>query len=535
MNIKNEHICFVLFGETGHGKSTLGNALLGKEFFKTNDTVQSVTKEIYGCQGVDKSSDLFVIDTPGINDTEGKDNEYLKNIAIYLKKRNDIKGIVIVLNFSLKTAVQKSAEKSFKTIFRIFKSKIICSHIIIAFTHFYAGRKPPERNEQGELKENIFNIFQTIFYDMFHQKCPINSLPFYFLDIESIDDIESESQMEIDSMITTIFSKKPINSSIIQIKDNYNIKDEISTSKTIEDIDRFEGDYIIKKIKKYKTTIIKFYDSSLKDSISETLVEEKEVKILNENLIEQRKKLQSQKEKEKEMQKKMKKQFEDHEIKRKQSEELMERMKMENKKREEELDKLKKEIKRNQEEREIMRKEEEIKNKIKIMTEKIEKLQKQNELLKKKIERVKICKKIKEYISNPKHESLTSYVSELDETFEYGLFETPEDDKDNKIELLKTETIDLSDKAFTKVTGRINGVLVGKVILGWKLINRHYNSNGGSWERNIKILGTNKYDFTFTSCFWRGLHWTLELYGLKIPDDYDENKNSSENVFDSDV
>ena len=75
-------ICLVLFGETGHGKSTLGNELLGKEVFPTNDSISSVTKEISGFQGEDKSKDLFVIDTPGINDSEGKDNEYLKSIAI---------------------------------------------------------------------------------------------------------------------------------------------------------------------------------------------------------------------------------------------------------------------------------------------------------------------------------------------------------------------------------------------------------------------------------------------------------------------
>lgn len=101
-NKNPDKICFVLFGETGHGKSTLGNSILGKNVFPTNDTLSSVTKEISGHHGEGKSRDLFVIDTPGLNDSDGKDNEYLKNIAIYLKKRNDIKGIVIVLNFSLK-------------------------------------------------------------------------------------------------------------------------------------------------------------------------------------------------------------------------------------------------------------------------------------------------------------------------------------------------------------------------------------------------------------------------------------------------
>ena len=76
-----------------------------------------------------------------------------------------------------------------------------------------------------------------------------------------------------------------------------------------------------------------------------------------------------------------------------------------------------------------------------------------------------------------------------------------------------------------------NDILPGKIITGWKLINRHDNTNGGTWDRNGKVLGTNNYDFTFTSCFWRGLHWTLKLYGFKIPEDYDENKDLDESDY----
>lgn len=120
-----------------------------------------------------------------------------------MRKRNEIIGKVFVLNKSLKTTVQNSVETSIKTLFRIIKSKIICSHIIIAFKHFYAGRRPSKRNELGALKENIFNVFQIIFYDIFHPKYPINLSIIIF--IESIDNIESKSQMETDTKINNNF------------------------------------------------------------------------------------------------------------------------------------------------------------------------------------------------------------------------------------------------------------------------------------------------------------------------------------------
>ena len=501
MKKSKEQICLVLFGETGHGKSTLGNAILRKQLFKVNDTTQSVTRKIYGCQGIDKSKDIFVIDTPGINDSEGKDNESLKKIANYLIKRKDIKGIVVVLNFCLQTALQNSAKKSFKTIFRIFKSKNIYKNIIVAFTHFFSGRKILKRNEQGKLIEKVFSIFKENYFEMFEQECPINTLPFYFVEIDSIDDLDSESRMEIDNMIVTIYNKKPINPAMIQVKDDYNIKDELVSTRIIESIEKFEGDFIIKKIRKYKKTIIKYYDSK-PDNILDKLVEEKKEKILNLDLIKQRTKLNLQKFKEKQIQIQIKKDFEKQEKIRKEKEEELKRLKEEQKRKEEQKKnleiKLRLELEREQER---IRREEE--------------LERQN--------RRRILNRIKYLKDNPGYENDSSSVYELYQTWDYGIFSPPRYDDDIEIELLKTEKIDIESQALSTVTGSIQGSFSGKIILGWKLINRHPNENGGSWERIGKVLGTNNYYFFFTSCFWRGLHWTLELYGVELPYDYYDN------------
>jgi predicted GTPase len=87
MRNQNKLINILLFGETGNGKSTLGNHLLGDNVFRVSDDLKSETKLTFGRQGKGNSSDIFVIDTPGLQDSEGADKEHMIQLVQYYISR----------------------------------------------------------------------------------------------------------------------------------------------------------------------------------------------------------------------------------------------------------------------------------------------------------------------------------------------------------------------------------------------------------------------------------------------------------------
>lgn len=73
---KFESIC--LLGVTGHGKSSLANAICGENIFEANAATKSVTEKVQGMvttwRDISTHAPMICIDTPGFGDSEGRDS-----------------------------------------------------------------------------------------------------------------------------------------------------------------------------------------------------------------------------------------------------------------------------------------------------------------------------------------------------------------------------------------------------------------------------------------------------------------------------
>ena len=76
----------ITLGETCSGKSSLCNTLFSSQKFLVGNSLDSQTEKVEGKYAENEYKDIFIIDTPGTNDSEGelRDNENIKEMKDYI-------------------------------------------------------------------------------------------------------------------------------------------------------------------------------------------------------------------------------------------------------------------------------------------------------------------------------------------------------------------------------------------------------------------------------------------------------------------
>jgi hypothetical protein len=299
----------LLLGETGVGKSSLGNFILDDpNAFSISDSPQSETKITCGKMSKNDKN-IFVVDTPGFQDSEGKDKEHIEQMVEYIKTQNLLHAIILVFNYCENeeiNALNKSNKTNLEIIKNIFENIDIGGHVGIFFTHYYPNETDEnQKNQKEDLKIKEINKIIKSSKDKF---------PCFYVNIEKNKEPKMSTKVEIMRLIKWIKSLEPID--IKKVNEKAAIKEKI-TEKKISKKKELVGDYIITYDSvKHREKII-YYDNTIKYGNWSSPQKKNVNKKLNHDLIRKR----EEEKKEKERQERLKREKEEENRRRQKEEE----------------------------------------------------------------------------------------------------------------------------------------------------------------------------------------------------------------------
>ena len=197
----------ITLGETGSGKSSFCNTLFSSQKFLVGNSLDSQTEKVEGKYAKNEYKDIFIIDTPGTNDSEGelRDNENIKEMKDYIKKNPRIKGILMVFNFN-DNRLKGSVKKSIKLFYDFFPMNNFWEHVIILFSNYDSENEERKNSLQRQfnlqLKELAFSIKNT------NPNLIIpDSFPMFFCNLKSTNEIE---KAKINKIISDFRKMRPM-------------------------------------------------------------------------------------------------------------------------------------------------------------------------------------------------------------------------------------------------------------------------------------------------------------------------------------
>ena len=263
----------LLFGETGNGKSSLGNFLLGNNVFNVSADVKAETKVTFGRQGTGDSSDLFVIDTPGLQDTEGSDREHMIQLIQYVKEHKELNAIIVVFNYQ-QVRFPYNIQTMLKLFCNIFPMKDVGKHIALVFTNAFTRKGFLTNEQKVEKSSKVLPEFKRVIKEASGTELP-NNVPTAFVDMDPNDGIDENGKIDLERLKAWANFLPNLN-----VEEFKAPEPEVKIQKQDFEEMRIEGEYIIKTIIKKERKVFCQLDGSIKYGDWEEK-ERKEEKIMN--------------------------------------------------------------------------------------------------------------------------------------------------------------------------------------------------------------------------------------------------------------
>jgi len=208
----------IVLGEAGNGKSQLCNSISSTDKYPVSSGINSMTNDttfnVVNFAGIDRKVRLF--DTPGMNDSGGRDSEHIEKMVRQIKNITDAKAFILVINSEQPrfTGRMKEMCELFRDVFGIGYLANLC----LVFTKWYCDDfSEKRRKKQGITQQKIREDFSQELKTILNINFDVNS---YFVDTDPECKNDNTTQ-ELKRLFQWAVQNDPYDCRNIEKKENF--------------------------------------------------------------------------------------------------------------------------------------------------------------------------------------------------------------------------------------------------------------------------------------------------------------------------